>query len=214
MSVFHARLAEPSSEYKRHACHDMSTMQMVDDIYNAGRAVGNTDISGDGLQNSTSAHPAPDSTYRWPPVDEESGRAVEKQLRDSVSIYGNGGIFGEFENGWKKCHGLPESHTLLHNSGTNALQALYFAIQAQPGDEVCCSTHIIPSWLLAKVIARSYSPFTASMQPALRRCNLALSRLSVTLQITATYLQKQYPLLLRHAQRHSSLHTCGECLAT
>ena len=176
MSVFHARLAEPSSEYKRHACHDMSTMRTVDDIYAVGRAAGDTDGGGGGgLQSSTGAHPALDTTYRWPPVDEESGRAVEKQLRDSVSIYGNGGIFGEFENGWKKCHGLPESHALLYNSGTNALQALYFAMQAQAGDEVCGSTHPIPSWLLAKVVARSYSPFTVSMQPALRRCNLVLS---------------------------------------
>ena len=195
MGEFHARLAEPSCEYQLHACHDMSTMQTVDDIYAVGRAAGNTDISGGGLQSSSDAHPAPDSTYRWPPVDEESGRAVEKQLRESVSIYDNGGIFGKFEKAWKKCHGLPESHTLLHNSGTNALQALYFAIQVQPGDEVCCSTHLIPSWLLTKVVARSYFPFTASTQPALRRCNLVLSQFSATLQIMATYLQKLYRLL-------------------
>jgi hypothetical protein len=46
---------------------------------------------------------------------------VEKQLQESVSIYDNGGIFGEFERAWKKHHGLTESFALLHNSGTNAL---------------------------------------------------------------------------------------------
>ena len=145
MRVFHARIAEPSSEYKLHACHDMSTMRTVDDIYAAGKAAGNAAISDGGLQSSSDASPAPDLTYRWPPVDEGSRRAVEKQLRDSVSIYDSGGIFGKFEQAWKRYHGLPESYTLLHNSGTNALQALYFAIQVQPGDEVCCSTHLILS---------------------------------------------------------------------
>ena len=120
-------------------------MQMVDDIYVAGRGVGNTAISDDGLQSSSDAHSVPNLIYRWPPVDERSRRAVEKQLQDSVSIYDNGGIFGKFEKAWKTYHGLPQSYTLLHNSGTNALQALYFAIQLQPGDEVCCSTHLILS---------------------------------------------------------------------
>ena len=145
MRVFHAGISEQPCEYKLHACQDMSTMQTVDDIYAAGRAVGKATISDGGLRSSTVAHSALDLTYHWPPLDEESGRAVQKQLRDSVSIYDNGGIFGKFEKAWKGCHGLPESYALLHNSGTNALQALYFAIQVQPGDEVCRSTRLILS---------------------------------------------------------------------
>lgn len=212
MRVFHARVAEPSCEYKLHASHDMSTMQTVDGIYGAGTAVGNAPISDCGLQSSSATQSAPDLTYRWPPVDKGSVTAVEKQLRDNVSIYDNGGIFGKFEKAWKKRHGLPESYTLLHNSGTNALQALYFAIQAQPGDEVC-STNLILNWLLTNSTARLYFPSTASTQPALRRCNLVLSQFSATLWTMATYLQKLSPLLLLHAQRHSSSHICGECLA-
>ena len=129
MRVFHTRLAGLSCEYKLYACHDMSTMQTVDNIYAAGRAVGNAAISDSHLQSSRNAYSAPNLTYYWPLVDEGGRRAVEKQLQDSVSIYDNGGIFGKFEKAWKKCHGLPKSYTLLHNSGTNALLALYFAIQ-------------------------------------------------------------------------------------
>ena len=165
-------------------------MQTVDEIYAVGRAVGNATIGDGGLQSSSDAHSAPDLTYRWPPVDEGSGRAVQKQLQDSVSIYDNGGIFGKFEKAWEKRHGLPESYSLLHNSGTNALQALYFAIQLQPGDEVCRSTRLILSELLTKVTDRLYLPSTASTQPPLRRCNLVLSLFSATLWMMATYLQK------------------------
>ena len=187
-------------------------MQTVDAIYGAGKATGNARISDGGLQSSSDTQSTLDLTYRWPPVDDGSVKAVEKQLRDSVSIYDNGGIFGKFEKAWAKYHGLPNSYTLLHNSGTNALQALYFAIQVQPGDEVC-STDPILSWLLTKIIARLYFQSTVSTQPALRRCNLVLSQFSATLWTMATYLLKLSPLLLLHAQRHSSSHTCGECLA-
>ena len=190
MRVFHAGISKQTCEYKLHACQDMSTMQTVDDIYAVGRAVGNATIGDGGLQSLSDAHSAPDLTYRWPPVDEGSGRAVQKQLQDSVSIYDNGGIFGKFEKAWEKRHGLPESYALLYNSGTNALQALYFAIQVQPGDEVCLPTHLILSWLLTNVTTRSYFPSTASTQPALRRCNLELSQFSATLWMMATYLQR------------------------
>ena len=145
MRVFHARLAEPYCEYTLHARQDMSTMQTIDGIYTAGKANEDAPISDSGLRNSSDAQAGPDLAYRWPPVDKEVGRAVEKQLGDSVSIYGNDGIFGRFEEAWRNCHDLPESYTLLHNSGTNALQAVYFAIQVQPGDEVCCLTHLILS---------------------------------------------------------------------
>ena len=145
MRVLHSRLTEPSCEDKLHARHDMSTMQTIDGIYAVGKAIGNALISDGGLQSSSDAHTGPDLTYRWPPVDEESRTAVEKQLGDSVSIYDNGGIFGKFEKAWKNYHGLPESYALLHNSGTNALQAIYFAIQVQPGDEVCRSTRLVLS---------------------------------------------------------------------
>ena len=143
MKVFHARITGPSCEYKLHACHDMRTMQTINDIYAAGRAAGNAIISDGSLQNLSGACSIPDLTYHWPPVDKISACTIEKQLRDSVSIYNNGGIFGKFEKAWKNYHSFPQSHTLLHNSRTNALQALYFAIQVQPGDEVCCETHSI-----------------------------------------------------------------------
>ena len=36
----------------------------------------------------------------------------------------------------KQVHQKPEWYSLLHNSGTNALQALYYGANFQPGDEV------------------------------------------------------------------------------
>ena len=142
MRVFHAGITEQPREFKLQVCQDMSTMQTVDDIYAAGRAAENATKGNDGLQSSSDAHSAPDLTYRWLPVNEGSGRAVQKQLQDSDSIYDNNGDFGKFEKAWKERHGLPNSYTLLHSSGRNAFQALYFAIRVQPGDEVCRSTHL------------------------------------------------------------------------
>ena len=142
MRVFHAGITEQPCGYKVHPCQDMSTMQTMDDIYAAGRAIGNATISDGGLQSSSNAHSAPDLTCLWPPVNEGSGRAVQKQLQDSVSIHDSSEIFGKFEKAWKERHGLPNSYTLLHSSGRNALQALYFAIRVQPGDEVCRLTHL------------------------------------------------------------------------
>jgi dTDP-4-amino-4,6-dideoxygalactose transaminase len=53
-----------------------------------------------------------------------------------ISIYGSGGVFHDFETEFKEFHGVPNSFALLHNSGSNALQSLYFAARFMPGDEV------------------------------------------------------------------------------
>ena len=137
MKIFHARIAEPShnDEDQPHAYQDIITTQTIDSIYAAGKAVGDAIVCDNDLQNLI-AHSTPDCKYRWPPVDETTKKAVEKQLHNSISIYDDSRIFGKFEKAWQKQHISPESFALLHNSGTNALQALYFAAQFQPGDKV------------------------------------------------------------------------------
>jgi hypothetical protein len=146
MAAFHARVGGQAStnEYQSSMSRDMATMQTIGNIYDAIRTTGDASISHGNLMDLNEADSVPDCTYRWPLIDEEIANAVEKQLRESVSIYDNGGVFGEFEHAWKKRHDLAESFALLHNSGTNALQALYFAAQFRPGDEVGAPPHLVP----------------------------------------------------------------------
>ncbi|KAL8961507.1 MAG: hypothetical protein Q9193_001946 [Seirophora villosa] len=75
-------------------------------------------------------------TMDWPKIDGVVEEAVIRQLHEDISIYGNGGVFKQFETEFKEYHGAASSHSLLHNSGTNALHALYFAAGLMPGDEV------------------------------------------------------------------------------
>ncbi|KAK5635040.1 hypothetical protein RRF57_010752 [Xylaria bambusicola] len=110
-------------------------MRLIDNVYSKAQAYGSDAITFSDLQGSHTSSPLPDLSFHWPPVDSTSKKAVKEQIADCVSIYDNSGIFGKFEKAWREGHGVPDSFALLHNSGTNALQALYFAAQFQPGDE-------------------------------------------------------------------------------
>ncbi|KAI2622466.1 DegT/DnrJ/EryC1/StrS aminotransferase family-domain-containing protein [Hypoxylon sp. NC1633] len=138
MRKFHTRVSKPPQARESHSqsCHDLVTMRTIDNIYSAGGACRPTVANDDKVRISSDTHSARDLSFHWPPVDETSLRAVRDQMKESVSIYDNGGIFGKFEEAWREYHGTPDSFALLHNSGTNALQSLYFAAQLQPGDEV------------------------------------------------------------------------------
>ena len=84
-------------------------------------------------------HPPDSHMMRYPNgpiIDDMTRSAVKKQLSDTVSIYGSGGVIGTFEKEFKEYHSVPNYHVLLHKSGTNALQALYYAAGFLPGDEV------------------------------------------------------------------------------
>ncbi|KAL9621333.1 MAG: hypothetical protein Q9160_004224 [Pyrenula sp. 1 TL-2023] len=74
--------------------------------------------------------------FQWPIIDKEMEEAVTDQLHTSISIYGKDGVFQTFEQEFKEAHENPDWFALLHNSGSNALSALYFACQLKPGDEV------------------------------------------------------------------------------
>ncbi|KAJ8070695.1 hypothetical protein OCU04_001066 [Sclerotinia nivalis] len=139
MRVWRTTVARSNSENENQLfmhC-DRVTMQTIDIIYARAGTTGNTeDDPFHSLPDSSKSNSIPDCMYRWPLIDGEVVNNVEKQLHENVSIYDNSGIIGKFEHAWKMYHGSAESFTLLHNSGTNALQALYFAGQLQPGDEV------------------------------------------------------------------------------
>ncbi|KAL9611162.1 MAG: hypothetical protein Q9167_004184 [Letrouitia subvulpina] len=90
-------------------------------------------------QNSAKEEPCAQSSYlamEWPKIDWEVEKAVSKQLHEEISIYGNEGVFEAFETEFKNYHGANSLYALLHNSGTNALHALFFAAGLMPGDEV------------------------------------------------------------------------------
>ncbi len=77
--------------------------------------------------------------FRWPRITERESAAVLRQLNDTISIYGDTGIFGDFERSFAEFHG--RKFALLFNSGTSALHACYFGLELSQGDEVICPTY-------------------------------------------------------------------------
>lgn len=105
---------------------DVAVMMLIDEIY----CVGNKEF-----QLTTGPDPLK-KPWSWPRITPDVKEALDKQLQDTLSIYNNGGIFGSFENSFKQFHNAPNSHTLLHNSGTNSLHALYYGAGLGSDDEV------------------------------------------------------------------------------
>lgn len=71
-------------------------------------------------------------SMEWPIIS----AALVTQLDTDISIYGNGGVFKKFESEFKGYYDADSSYAPLHNPGTNALYALYYAAGFMPGDEV------------------------------------------------------------------------------
>lgn len=138
MNTFYTRTTDlaSASGYQSSVHQDMLIMQTIDNIYASVGVDGNTSSHHSSIPDSGQAPSVPDCRFQWLVIDGGVISAVEKQSQESLSIYDNGGIFGKFEYAWKTYHDSGDSSALLHNSGTNALQALYFAAQFQPGDEV------------------------------------------------------------------------------
>ena len=61
---------------------------------------------------------------------------VVSQLKDTISIYDDSGIFKTFESNFKEYH--HKKYGLVTSSGTTALWSLYDSINLKPGDEVIC----------------------------------------------------------------------------
>lgn len=83
-------------------------------------------------------HVSPATKFIWPVITTAIEQTVSTQLHKTISIYDNSGVFGTFESEFKTHLGLDGdgSYALLHNSGTNALHALYFALGITKGDVV------------------------------------------------------------------------------
>lgn len=111
---------------------------------------------------------------RLPIIATDIEEAVLKQLHTDISIY-NGGV-KQFKTGFKEFHDVPSSYALLHNSGTSALYALYFAAGLKPGDEV-----IFPVYT-----------FHATWSPAMRfgilPCSATLYRMAPSPQLPSRKL--------------------------
>ncbi|KAJ9190814.1 hypothetical protein DTO164E3_9162 [Paecilomyces variotii] len=105
---------------------DIAVMQLVDEIYRVGS---------DQIESKSALNPLA-KAWSWPKVTPDVERAVDRQLHDTLSIYNNGGVFGRFEEAFRTFHDTPGHYALLHNSGTNALHALYYASGLSAGDEV------------------------------------------------------------------------------
>lgn len=80
-----------------------------------------------------------EARFKWPRITDRIRRAVLAQLEDTLSIYDDSGVFGEFEHEFASYHG--RRHALLFNSGTSAILAMYEAIGLCPGDEVLCPVY-------------------------------------------------------------------------
>ena len=77
--------------------------------------------------------------FVWPIINDETRRAVLKQLDTSISIYDRSGVIKEFEDNFSSYHG--REHALLSNSGTSAIYSMFEGIGLKPGDEVICPTY-------------------------------------------------------------------------
>ena len=79
------------------------------------------------------------SRFVWPKIGREEEAAVLSQLRETVSIYGKGGIFEKFESAFSVYHG--RKYSLLCNSGTTAIHSMFVAAGIKSGDEVICPAY-------------------------------------------------------------------------
>lgn len=145
MLAFFARelgFKEPSPEYLAFSKQDALVTSVIDAIYKPesaplGAPTPIKPIANGNLHNGDTSGSRLKERWSWPRITQDVAEDVQAQLYRDVSIYGNGGVFGEFETLFKQFHGRTEWHALLHNSGTNALNSLYYAAKFMPGDEVC-----------------------------------------------------------------------------
>ncbi len=98
-----------------------------------------TDIESLAIHGGTPVTDPQEARFIWPRLTENSKQAVLRQMDETISIYDNSGIFGEFEAAFAAYHA--RAHGLLFNSGTSAILAMYEAIRLQPGDEVLCPVY-------------------------------------------------------------------------
>lgn len=77
--------------------------------------------------------------YQWPIITPDAEAAVLRQLHTNVSLYRKECIYKDFEEYFARL--INVEHTLVLNSGTTSLWALYGALNLKPGDEI-----LVPSY--------------------------------------------------------------------
>ncbi|KAL9108234.1 MAG: hypothetical protein Q9227_006972 [Pyrenula ochraceoflavens] len=140
--AFHEEIcsSEPSEQYKAFKEQDLAVIRTIQRIYDSGN--NETSQASDSIPSVVGwrAYEKPKAStnnrFDWPVIDHGMELALNDQLHTTLSIYSNNGVFEEFEREFKEVHSQPEWYALLHNSGSNALSALYSACDLRPGDEV------------------------------------------------------------------------------
>lgn len=81
----------------------------------------------------------PGPHYTWPEINEDTEKAVVKQLHETISIYNKSGIIEDLENKFADLHKM--KHSVLFSSGTSAIYAMFVASQLREGDEIICPAY-------------------------------------------------------------------------
>ncbi|WP_131769963.1 DegT/DnrJ/EryC1/StrS family aminotransferase [Candidatus Protofrankia californiensis] len=77
--------------------------------------------------------------FSWPPLTDQTVKAVLGQLNESISIYDRSGVIAQLEDALRDYFGV--RHAVLTSSGTAALHSMYAACRVRAGDEI-----IVPAY--------------------------------------------------------------------
>jgi perosamine synthetase len=91
------------------------------------------------LLGGTPTVAVPGPHFAWPPLTENTIKAVVGQLSAGISIYDRSGVIAELETALAEYHGV--RHAVLTSSGTAALYSMYAAAGIRSGMEV-----IVPAY--------------------------------------------------------------------
>lgn len=81
----------------------------------------------------------PSPHFVWPPLSDNTTKAVVDQLGVGISIYDRSGVIERLESALAEYHGV--RHAILTSSGTAALYSMYAACRIRPDDEI-----IVPAY--------------------------------------------------------------------
>ena len=91
------------------------------------------------LLGGTPAITTPPPHFTWPPLNDNTNKAVLDQLATSISIYDRSGVVATLEDGLREYFGV--KHAVLTSSGTAALYSMSAACRIRPDDEI-----IVPAY--------------------------------------------------------------------
>lgn len=134
--AFQLRVGKPSDEYRAWSSRDRTISSLIDEIYSREDARTSLRVARNAVPQAMQISGKIDTRMSWPKITPDVIQSIVNQAVESISIYGNEGVFHVFESEFASAMGQPRAHALLHNSGTNALQSLFYAANFLPQDEV------------------------------------------------------------------------------